>query len=63
MSSAKSWIKRLLLLVTSAQRESGQSLAEYSLLFAMVVLGSVMAVTAIGIATNGNFLDLVSQFS
>ena len=63
MGHANSWIKRLLLLLTPAGRQSGQTLAEYTLLFAVIVIASVMAVTAIGVATNGNFLDLVSAFT
>ena len=62
MSRAKSWIKRLFLLAPTG-RESGQALAEYSLMFAMVVVASVMAVTAIGLTTEGNFLDFLSALT
>lgn len=63
MTHAIPWIERLLLLLASGGRESGQTLAEYALLFSMIVIASVIAVTAIGVSTHGNFLELVSEFT
>ena len=62
MSRAKFWINRLLLLLTPTGGESGQALAEYTLVFVMVVLAGVMAVTVIGVTTNGHFVDILGAF-
>ena len=62
MSRAKSWAKRLSLLLTAIGRQSGKTLAEYALVLAMVMLASVMAVTAITLATNSYFTEFLGGF-
>ena len=62
MSPARSWIGRLLLLVAPSSRESGQTLAEYSLVLALVALVSAMAVTVIGLSVNGYFVNFLDVF-
>ena len=59
MSRTESWTKRLPLLLAPVGRQSGQTLAEYALVLAAVVIASLMAVTAIGLATNSYFTDFV----
>lgn len=62
MSHAESWTKRLLLLLAAIGRQSGQTLAEYTLMLAIIVMASVMAVTAITLTTNSYFTEFLSGF-
>ena len=59
MSRTESWTKRLSLLLALVGRQSGQTLAEYALVLAIVLIASVMAVTAITLTTNSYFTDFV----
>jgi len=63
MGSAKSWTKRLLLLLIAIGRQSGQTLAETALVLAIIVMASVMAVTAVSLATNSYFPEFLSRFT
>jgi hypothetical protein len=63
MDRAEPWTKRLLLLLAAIGRQSGQTLAEYTLMLAIVVMAGVMAVTAITLATNSYFVELLDGFS
>jgi len=59
MGRAEAWIKFLL---AAIGLQSGQTLAEYALMLAIVVMGSVMAVTAITLATNSYFTEFLGGF-
>jgi hypothetical protein len=63
MGSTESWTKRLSLLLAAIGRQSGQTLAECALLLAIVILASVMAVTAASLATNSYFPEFLSRFT
>jgi Flp pilus assembly pilin Flp len=62
MSHTESWIKRLSLLVAAMGRQSGQTLAEYALMLAIVLMACVMAVTAITLTTNSYFTEFLGGF-
>jgi hypothetical protein len=53
---------RIKLLLAAVGLQSGQTLAEYALMLAIVVMGSVMAVTAITLATNSYFTEFLGGF-
>ncbi len=59
MGHAESWIKFLL---AAIGRQSGQTLAEYTLMLAAVVMVGVMAVTAISLATHSYFTEFLGRF-
>jgi hypothetical protein len=59
MDHAKSWTKRLLLLLTTIPRQSGGILAEYALVIAIVTLGGIGALTIIGVATSSFYTDFL----
>ncbi len=63
MDRIESWIKRLLVAVAATRRECGQAAAEFALVLAVVLLGCIVAVTVIGLAVNGYFVDLVDAFT
>jgi Flp pilus assembly pilin Flp len=62
MSHTGFWTRRLLLLLAAIRRQSGQTLAEYALMLAMIVMASVMAVTAITLTTNSYFTEFLGGF-
>ena len=62
MSHTEPWTKRLLLLLATIGRQSGQTLAEYTLMLAIIVMAGVMAVTAITLTTNSYFTEFLSGF-
>jgi len=53
----------LLLLLAAIGRQSGQTIAEYALVLAIVVMAGVMAVTAITLATNSYFTEFLDGFT
>jgi hypothetical protein len=59
MGHAESWVKFLL---AAIGHQSGQTLAEYTLMLAVVVTASVMAGTAISVATNSYFTEFLEGF-
>ena len=62
MSHTEPCTKRLLLLLAAIGRQSGQTLAEYTLMLAIIVMAGVMAVTAITLTTNSYFTEFLSGF-
>jgi Flp pilus assembly pilin Flp len=59
MGHAKSWMKRLLLLLTTISRESGGILAEYALVIAIITLGLIGSLAIIGVATLSFYTDFL----
>jgi Flp pilus assembly pilin Flp len=49
-------------LITRMTNESGQALAEYSLVIAFIAIVCVVAVTAIGLAISGGFGSVTGSF-
>lgn len=49
-------------LMTRANSETGQALAEYSLALAFIAIVCVVALTALGLAITGKFVEVTAGF-
>lgn len=51
----------VLSLYARAQREEGQTMAEYAMVLALIAIAVIVAVTGIGTALKGQFQNVASQ--